>query len=80
MGTIAAFVLFAIGIEAALRVLFLLKRKFIPVAETQLKEEIEKTIDEKIELHVKKIMNEHEKLEEKLEKTESKMDEKTQQA
>ena len=76
VGTIAAFVLFAIGVEAALRILFLIKRKFLPVAETKLKEEIEKTIDKKIELHVKKIMDKHEKLEEKLEKTESTMDEK----
>ena len=76
VGTIAAFVLYAIGIEAALRVLFLVKRKFLPVAETKLKEEIEKTIDKKIEIHVKKIMSEHTKLEEKLEKTESEMDEK----
>ena len=76
VGTIAAFVLYAIGIEAALRVLFLVKRKFLPVAETKLKEEIEKTIDEKIEIHVKKIMSKHTKLEEKLEKTESEMDEK----
>ena len=76
VGTIAAFVLYAIGIEAVLRVLFLVKRKFLPVAETKLKEEIEKTIDKKIEIHVKKIMSEHTKLEEKLEKTESEMDEK----
>ena len=76
VGTIAAFVLFAIGVEAALRILFLIKRKFLPVAETKLEEEIEKTIDKKIELHVKKIMDKHEKLEDKLEKTESTMDEK----
>ena len=76
VGTIAAFVLYAIGIEAALRVLFLVKRKFLPVAETKLKEEIEKTIDEKIEIHIKKIMSEQTKLEEKLKKTESEMDEK----
>ena len=47
IGKIAAFVLFAIGVEAALRILFLIKRRFIPVAETKLKEEIEKTIDKK---------------------------------
>ena len=76
VGTIAAFIIYAIGVEAALRVLFLVKRKFLPVAETKLKEEIEKTIDKKIEIHVKKIMSEHTKLEEKLEKTESEMDEK----
>ena len=76
VGKIAAFVVFAIGVEAVLRILFLIKRKFIPVAETQLKEEIEKTIDEKIDIHVKKLDQQHEQLEEKLEKTETKMDEK----
>ena len=76
IGKIAVFVLFAIGVEAALRILFLVKRKFLPVAETKLKKEIEKTIDKKIELHVEKIEQEHEKLEEKLKKTETKMDEK----
>ena len=76
VGKIAAFVLFAIGIEAALRILFLVKRKFLPVAETKLKEEIEQTIDKKIEIHVEKMMTQHEKLKDKLEKTEVKMDEK----
>ena len=76
VGKIAAFVVFAIGVEAALRILFLIKRKFIPVAETQLKEEIEKTIDKKIDIHIKKLDQQHEQLEEKLEKTETKMDEK----
>ena len=76
IGKIAAFVLFAIGVEAALRILFLVKRKFIPVAETKLKEEIEKAIDEKIDIHVKKIDQRHEKLEEKLQKTEKTMDDK----
>ena len=76
IGKIAAFVLFAIVVEAALRILFLIKRKFLPVAETQLKEEIEKTIDKKIELHVEKIEQQHEKLEEKLEKTEIRIDKK----
>ena len=74
IGKIAAFILFAIGVEAALRILFLIKRKFLPIAETKLKEEIEKTIDDKIELHVEKIEQRHEKLEEKIEETESKMD------
>ena len=76
IGQIAAFVLFAIGVEAVLRILFLIKRKFIPVAETKLKEEIEKTIDEKIDIHVKKIDQRHKKLEEKLENTETAMDDK----
>ena len=76
VGKIAAFVLFAIGIEAVLRILFLIKRKFLPVAETKLKEEIEQTIDKKIEIHVEKIMTQHENLKDKLEKTEVNMDEK----
>ena len=76
IGKIMAFVLFAIGVEAALRILFLIKRRFLPVVETQLKEEIEKTIDKKIEIHVEKIEQRHEKLEENLEKTETRMNEK----
>ena len=76
LGKIAAFVLFAIGVEGVLRFLFLIKRKFLPVAETKLKEEIEKTIDKKIDIHVEKFEKRHEKLEEKLKETESEMDEK----
>ena len=71
IGKIVSFVLFTIGVEAALRILFLIKRKFIPVIETKLKEEIEKTIDEKIELYVEKIEKRHEKLNEKMKKTET---------
>ena len=41
VGKIAAFVIFAIGVEAVLRALFLIKRKIIPAAEVKVEEHIE---------------------------------------
>lgn len=78
VGKIATFVLFAIGVEAILRILFLIKRRIIPVAETKVEEEIEKTIDEKMKIKVDQITKKQEKiedqLEEKIEKTEDKLE------
>lgn len=68
IGKIFSFILFAMGIEAVLRVLFLIKRKFIPVAEEKLEEKIEEQIDEKIKIHVEKIEDKQKDLEEKVEK------------
>lgn len=80
IGKIASFILFAVGIEAVLRILFLIKRKLFPVEETKIEEEIEKTIDEKMKVKVSQIEEKHEKLEDKLEKkiekTEDKLEEK----
>jgi len=81
IGKIAVFVIFAIGVEAILRVLFLIKRKFLPVAEVKLEEEIEKTIDEKMKIKVEQIEEKQKEpednLEEKLDETEDKLDKNT---
>ena len=91
IGKITAFVIFAIGVEAVLRVLFLIKRKIIPVADVKVEEQIEKTINEKMKIKVeqiektqketeeklsKKIEKTEDVLEEKIEKTEDRVDEK----
>ncbi len=76
VGKIIAFVLLAIGVEAILRILFLVKRKIIPAAEAKVEEEIEKTIDEKMKIQVKKIEEKQEKLEDKLEEKIEKTEEK----
>ncbi len=68
MGKIIGFVVYAILVEAVLRILFLIKRKILPVAEAKLEEQIEKQIDEKIKVHVEKIENKHDDLEKKIEK------------
>ena len=80
LGKIAAFVLFAIGVEAALRVLFLIKRRILPVAETKVEDDIERTINKKMKIEVEQIEKKHEKLEnnleEKIKKTEEKVNKK----
>ena len=76
IGKIASFILFAMGIEAVLRILFLIKRKILPVVETKVEEEIEKTIDEKVKIKVAKIEEKIEETEDKIEKTEDKIEEK----
>ena len=68
LGKILGFVTYAIIVEAILRILFLVKRKIIPVAEEKLEEQIEKQIDEKIKVHVEKIEDKQEDLERKIEK------------
>ena len=68
LGKILGFVTYAIIVEAILRILFLIKRKILPVAEEKLEEQIEKQIDEKIKVHVEKIEEKHEDLEKKIEK------------
>ncbi|MGY5148296.1 MAG: hypothetical protein ACW9W4_09900 [Candidatus Nitrosopumilus sp. bin_7KS] len=68
LGKIAGFVIYAIIVEAILRILFLIKRKILPVAEEKLEESIEKQINEKIKVHVEKIEDKHESLEKKIEK------------
>jgi hypothetical protein len=77
---IIAFIVFAIGIEAILRIIFLIKRKLLPIAETKLEEEIESTIDKKIKIKVEqiedKIEKTEDKLEEKLENSEDKLEKK----
>lgn len=66
LGKILGFVTYAIIVEAILRILFLVKRKILPVAEEKLEEQIEKQIDEKIKVHVEKIEDKHEDLEKKI--------------
>lgn len=68
LGKILGFVTYAIIVEAILRILFLVKRKILPVAEEKLEEQIEKQIDEKIRVHVEKIEEKQEDLEKKIEK------------
>ena len=74
LGKISAFVVFAVGVEAVLRALFLIKRKLLPVAETKIEEDIEKTINDKMKIEVEQIEQKHEKLEEKIKKTEEKVE------
>ncbi|ABX12905.1 hypothetical protein [Nitrosopumilus maritimus] len=68
LGKILGFVTYAIIVEAFLRILFLIKRKILPVAEEKLEEQIEKQIDEKIKIHVEKIEDKQEDLEKKIDK------------
>ncbi|AJW70798.1 hypothetical protein [Nitrosopumilus adriaticus] len=66
LGNIVGFVIYAIIVEAILRVLFLVKRKLLPVAEEKLEDQIEDQIDEKIKVHVEKIEAKQENLEKKI--------------
>lgn len=68
LGKILGFVIYAILVEAILRILFLVKRKILPVAEEKLEEQIEEQIDEKIKVHVEKIEEKQKNLEKKMEK------------
>lgn len=68
LGKIIGFVTYAIIVEAILRILFLMKRKILPVAEEKLEEQIEKQIDEKIKVKVEKIEEKQDDLEKKIEK------------
>ena len=68
IGKIIGFVVYAILVEATLRILFLVKRKILPVADQKLEEQIEKQIDEKINVHVTKIEKKQEDIEKKIEK------------
>jgi uncharacterized protein (DUF697 family) len=67
LGKIMGFVIYAIIVEAILRVLFLIKRRILPVADEKLEEQIEKQIDEKIKVHVEKIEKYQKNLEKKIE-------------
>jgi hypothetical protein len=68
LGKIIGFVIYAIIVESILRVLFLVKRKILPVVDEKLEEKIEEQIDEKIKVHVEKIEKEQKNLEKKIEK------------
>lgn len=79
LGKIVGFVIYAIIVEAFLRVLFVIKRKILPVAEEKLEESIEKQITEKIKVHVEKIEDKHESLEKKIEKETDEIEKKIEQ-
>jgi len=68
LGKIIGFVIYAIIVESILRVLFLVKRKILPVVDEKLEEKIEEQIDEKIKVHVEKIEKEQKNLEKKIER------------
>ncbi|WP_182128323.1 hypothetical protein [Nitrosopumilus sp. b3] len=68
LGKIIGFVIYAILVEAILRILFLIKRKIMPSVDEKLEEKIEEQINEKIKVHVEKIEEKHEDLEKKIEK------------
>lgn len=68
LGKIMGFVIYAIIVEAILRVLFLIKRRILPVADEKLEEQIEKQIDEKIKVHVEKIEKDQKNLEKKIDR------------
>jgi hypothetical protein len=76
LGKIIGFVMYAIMVEAILRVLFLIKRKVLPVADEKLEEQIEKQIDEKIKVRVEKIEKDQKNLEKKIEKETDKIEKK----
>ena len=90
VGKIAAFIIFAIGVEAVLRILFLIKRKLIPAHESSVDDEIERTIDARMRIRMEhmeskqkemeskmaeKIVQTGDKLERKIIETEKKVDE-----
>ena len=68
LGKIIGFVIYAIIVETILRILFLIKRRILPVVDQKLEEKIEEQIDEKIKVHVEKIEKEQKNLEKKIEK------------
>lgn len=68
LSQIVNFIIFAVFIEAGLRIIFLIKRKIMPVVDKKLEDEIEDQIDEKIKLHVDQITEKQEDLEDKIEK------------
>jgi len=78
LGKIIGFVIYAIIVESILRVLFLIKRKIMPVVDEKLEEQIEEQIDEKIKVHVEKIEKEQKNLEKKLEKETGEIEKKLQ--
>lgn len=72
LGKIIGFVIYAIIVEAILRILFLIKRRILPVVDQKLEEQIEEQIDEKIQVHVEKIEKNQKNLEKKIEKENNK--------
>ena len=78
LGKIAIFVLYAIGVEVALRMLFLIKQKFIPAPDSSVDDEIERSIDARMRIrmeHMEKKQEDMEKkLNEKITKTEDKLE------
>lgn len=63
---ILPYVLSVVMFEWAFRVMFIVKRKLLPVSEKNLEEEIEKNIDERIKIHYKKMEDREKDLEKKL--------------
>jgi len=61
------YVLTVVMFEWVFRVIFIIKRKFLPVSDKNLEEEIEKDIDERIKIHYKKMEEKEKNLEKKLE-------------
>lgn len=68
LGKILTFIVFAICVEAVLRVLFLIKRKIIPSVDTNLEENIERIIDLKLDYKINKLEDDQKTIEQKLEK------------
>lgn len=68
LGKITSFVIYAVIVEAILRILFLIKRRIFPSADAKLEDEIERQIDEKIKVRVEQIEKKHDALEKKIEK------------
>ena len=66
LGKITVFVLYAIGVEAALRMIFLIKRKFIPAPDADVDDEIERSIDARMRIRVDHMEKKHEEMEKKL--------------
>lgn len=65
--TVIPYVLTVVMFEWVFRVIFIIKRKFLPVSDKNLEEEIEKDIDERLKIHYKKIEDKEKNLEKKLE-------------
>ena len=64
-GIVAAILLIS-AFEFSFRMAFIIKRKFMPVADKNLEEEMEKEIDERLKVHYKKIEDKEKQLEKKL--------------
>ena len=65
-GIISSMILIVV-FEFSFRIAFIIKRRFLPVAEKKLESEIESEIDERLKIHYKKIVDEENNLRKQLE-------------
>ena len=61
------FVMIVVMYEVIFRIIFLIKRRFLPVADKKFEDELEKKIDERLKTHYKRIQDKEKNVEKKIE-------------